>query len=57
VVAFTATQIPDIAGRRYPAELAEGLSDGIPILAEETSKKRSASRRRVAGGRLIIDVS
>ena len=22
VVAFTATQIPDIAGRRYPAELA-----------------------------------
>ena len=26
VVAFTATQIPDIAGRRYPAELAGSLS-------------------------------
>jgi predicted GTPase len=36
VVAFTATQIPDIAGRRYPAELAgEGYPDGIPIHAEE----------------------
>jgi predicted GTPase len=36
VVAFTATQIPDIAGRRYPAELAGPLyPDGIPILPEE----------------------
>ena len=35
VVAFTATQIPDIAGRRYPAALAGGLyPDGIPILDE-----------------------
>ena len=35
VVAFTATQIPDIAGRRYPAELAGNLyPDGIPILEE-----------------------
>jgi predicted GTPase len=35
VVAFTATQIPDIAGRRYPAELAGKLyPDGIPILEE-----------------------
>jgi len=35
VVAFTATQIPDIAGRAYPAELAGPLyPDGIPILAE-----------------------
>jgi predicted GTPase len=35
VVAFTATQIPDIEGRTYPAELA-GLSypKGIPIYAE-----------------------
>jgi predicted GTPase len=32
VVAFTATQIPDIEGRTYPAELAGGLyPDGIPI--------------------------
>jgi predicted GTPase len=36
VVAFTATQIPGIADRRYPAELAGSLyPDGIPILAED----------------------
>ncbi len=35
VVAFTATQIPNIDGRRYPAELAGALyPDGIPILPE-----------------------
>ncbi len=35
VVAFTATQIPDIEGRKYPAELAGKLyPDGIPIHAE-----------------------
>jgi predicted GTPase len=35
VVAFTAAQIPDIAGRRYPAELAGSLYPaGIPILEE-----------------------
>ncbi|GLH73734.1 GTPase [Geothrix limicola] len=35
VVAFTATQIPDIAGRRYPAELAGKLyPNGIPIFDE-----------------------
>lgn len=35
VVAFTATQIPDIEGRRYPAELAGELyADGIPIRPE-----------------------
>jgi len=35
VVAFTATQIPDIDGRVYPAELAGPLyPDGIPILPE-----------------------
>jgi predicted GTPase len=35
VVAFTATQIPGIADRRYPAELAgPGYPEGIPILAE-----------------------
>ena len=35
VVAFTAAQIPDIDGRRYPAELAGDLyPDGIPILDE-----------------------
>ncbi|MBI3925292.1 MAG: GTPase [Armatimonadetes bacterium] len=36
VVAFTATQIPDIQGRVYPAALAGELyPDGIPILAQE----------------------
>ncbi len=36
VVAFTATQIPGIEGRRYPAALAGPLyPDGIPIAAEE----------------------
>jgi predicted GTPase len=35
VVAFTAAQIPDIAGRKYPAELAGNLyPEGIPIFAE-----------------------
>src|SRR5512135_2568191 len=35
VVAFTATQIPDIEGRTYPAALAGKLyPDGIPIYAE-----------------------
>jgi predicted GTPase len=35
VVAFTATQIPDIAGRRYPAALAGKLyPKGIPIFDE-----------------------
>ncbi len=36
VVAFTAAQLPDIAGRTYPPELAGHLyPDGIPILPEE----------------------
>jgi len=35
VVAFTATQIPEIDGRRYPAELAGSLyPDGIAIEPE-----------------------
>ena len=40
VVAFTATQIPDIAGRRYPAELAgPEYSQGIPIAEEKDLEK------------------
>lgn len=36
VVAFTAAQIPDIDGRKYPAALAGELyPDGIPIFTEE----------------------
>ena len=40
VVAFTAAQIPDIEGRKYPAELSGSLyPDGIPIHAEEELTK------------------
>jgi len=36
VVAFTATQIPNIDGRRYPPELAGPLyPEGVPIYAED----------------------
>jgi len=36
VAAFTAAQIPDIAGRKYPAELAGSLyPDGIPVYAQD----------------------
>jgi predicted GTPase len=40
VVAYTAAQIPDIDGRKYPTELAGDLyPDGIPIYAEEDLPK------------------
>ena len=40
VVAFTAAQIPDIAGRKYPVELAGNLyPDGIPIYVEADLEK------------------
>ncbi len=40
VVTFTATQIPDIHGRKYPGELAGKLyPKGIPIYAEEQVAK------------------
>ena len=40
VVAFTATQIPDIHGRKYPPELSGKLyPKGIPIYAEEDLTK------------------
>ncbi len=40
VVAFTAAQIPDIDGRKYPAELAGNLyPNGIPIYGEEELTK------------------
>jgi predicted GTPase len=47
VVAFTATQIPGIAGRRYPAVLAGSLyPDGIPI-EDEADLERICRERRV----------
>lgn len=40
VVAFTAAQIPDIDGRKYPTELAGDLyPEGIPIYAEDDLEK------------------
>jgi len=40
VVAFTATQIPDIHGRKYPPELSGALyPNGIPIYAESELRK------------------
>ena len=40
IVAFSATQIPDIEGRVYPASLAGDLySGGIPVIAEKDLKK------------------
>jgi predicted GTPase len=40
VVAFTAAQIPDIAGRKYPVELAGDLyPQGIPIYVESDLEK------------------
>jgi len=40
VVAFTAAQIPDIEGRKYPAELSGSLyPEGIPVHAEEDLSK------------------
>jgi predicted GTPase len=46
VVAFTATQIPNIAGRRYPAELAGPLYPaGIAIHPEEELEQLIAEER------------
>ena len=45
VVAFTATQIPDIEGRVYPAQLAGNLyPNGIPIYDELELVKSSDLR-------------
>ncbi len=47
VVAFTAAQIPDIAGRAYPPELAgPGYPQGIPIIPEEDLPSLVASCRQ-----------
>ncbi|MGE5591635.1 MAG: cyclic 2,3-diphosphoglycerate synthase [Bacillota bacterium] len=47
VVGFTATQIPDIAGRRYPASLAGPLyPEGLPIF-DEADLERLVKELRV----------
>src|SRR5919197_694946 len=52
VVAFTATQIPNIDGRVYPPELAGELyPDGMPVVAVcavRTGSGKSQTTRRVA---------
>lgn len=46
VVAFTAAQIPDIAGRKYPAALAGKLyPNGIPIVEEKDLEALIAKHR------------
>ena len=46
VVAFTAAQIPDIAGRRYPPELSGELyPQGVPILAESELERLIVDER------------
>ena len=46
VVAFTAAQIPNISGRRYPPELAGRLyPDGIPIVPERELSQRIRNER------------
>ncbi|MBZ0305051.1 MAG: GTPase, partial [Anaerolineae bacterium] len=46
VVAFTATQIPDIDGRKYPPELAGKLyPQGVPIYSESDLIPRIQSER------------
>ena len=46
VIGFTATQIPDIAGRLYPPELAGKLyPKGIPIFEEKDMEKLMRYRK------------
>ena len=60
VVAFTATQLPNISGRSYPPELAGKLyPDGIPILDEdklpEIVKKHKVSEVVLAYSDLLYE--
>ncbi|MEW6230415.1 MAG: GTPase, partial [Bacillota bacterium] len=58
VVAFTATQIPDIADRRYPPELAgPQYPDGIPIFPEEEFERVALDRRAQVAVFAYSDVS
>ncbi|HAW08154.1 MAG TPA: GTPase [Bacteroidetes bacterium] len=46
IIAFTATQIPDIAGRKYPASLAgQFYPNGIPIFEEAELEKLIAENK------------
>lgn len=48
VLAFTATPIPDIAGRKYPPELAGPLyPDGLLIVPEEQLEEALERKRKL----------
>ena len=49
VVGFTATQIPDIAGRKYPAELAGKLYPGGIQIYEEKDLEKLIKEHKVDG--------
>ncbi len=54
VIAFTATQIPDIDGRKYPAELAGKMySKGIPIL-DESELPELVAKEQQAGNSVDV---
>ncbi|HEX7578637.1 MAG TPA: cyclic 2,3-diphosphoglycerate synthase [Thermoanaerobaculia bacterium] len=58
VVAFTATQIPGISGRRYPPVLAGPLyPEGIPIVAEDSLTRLIREERIEAAVFSYSDVS
>src|SRR2546429_4106331 len=58
VVAFTATQIPNIDGRVYPAELAGSLyPHGIPILPESALEQLIREHEIDEGGFAYSDVT
>ena len=59
VVAFTAAQIPNIAGRSYPPELAGALYPvGIPIVPDKRLDKViqacASSKRFMSSGMLLV---
>jgi predicted GTPase len=55
IIAFTAAQIPNIAGRTYPPELAGALyPNGIPIVPEEELESIIAAR---AGDEVVFAYS
>ena len=57
VVAFTATQIPDIAGRRYPQELSGSLyPQGIEIL-DEANLSSIIKEKKISGETQVSSIT